>query len=288
MGTPGPFEIILILLVLLLLFGAKRIPEIARGLGKGIREFKDATNDIKQELTTADRPPPRQISQSPPPVQAQASQPVATEAAPPPAPPAPPPRRGAGVRGAQLATAGSGLQGFGVQRGLSPWASRWCPTRHRERPFSFVASPELHSMSILIDRDTRLVVQGITGKEGSFHAEQMLEYGTDVVAGVTPGKGGTTHLDRPVYNTVAEAVEREGANVSVIFVPPPFAARRHPRGRRRRRRDRRLASPRGSPVAGHDPGQAVRREKGARGSSGPTAPASSRRATRSRSGSCRR
>ena len=79
-------------------------------------------------------------------------------------------------------------------------------------------------MSILIDRDTRLVVQGITGKEGSFHAEQMIEYGTAVVAGVTPGKGGTTHLDRPVYNTVAEAVEKEGANVSVIFVPPPFAA----------------------------------------------------------------
>ncbi|MDT0632830.1 succinate--CoA ligase subunit alpha [Rubrivirga sp. S365] len=79
-------------------------------------------------------------------------------------------------------------------------------------------------MSILIDQDTRLVVQGITGKEGSFHAEQMIEYGTTVVAGVTPGKGGTTHLDRPVYNTVAEAVEKEGANVSVIFVPPPFAA----------------------------------------------------------------
>ena len=79
-------------------------------------------------------------------------------------------------------------------------------------------------MSILIDQDTRLVVQGITGKEGSFHAEQMIEYGTAVVAGVTPGKGGTTHLDRPVYNTVSEAVEKEGANVSVIFVPPPFAA----------------------------------------------------------------
>ncbi|WP_412063666.1 succinate--CoA ligase subunit alpha [Rubrivirga sp. IMCC45206] len=79
-------------------------------------------------------------------------------------------------------------------------------------------------MSILIDSDTRLVVQGITGKEGSFHAEQMIEYGTNVVAGVTPGKGGSSHLDRPVYNSVAEAVEKEGANVSVIFVPPPFAA----------------------------------------------------------------
>ncbi|WP_022834312.1 succinate--CoA ligase subunit alpha [Salisaeta longa] len=79
-------------------------------------------------------------------------------------------------------------------------------------------------MSILVDNDTRLVVQGITGQEGSFHAEQMIEYGTNVVAGVTPGKGGTTHLDRPVFNTVAEAVAQEGANTSIIFVPPPFAA----------------------------------------------------------------
>ena len=79
-------------------------------------------------------------------------------------------------------------------------------------------------MSILVDKNTRLAVQGFTGKEGSFHAEQMIEYGTQIVAGVTPGKGGTTHLDRPVYNTVREAVEREGANASVIFVPPPFAA----------------------------------------------------------------
>lgn len=78
-------------------------------------------------------------------------------------------------------------------------------------------------MSILVDQDTRVVVQGITGKEGSFHAEQMIDYGTEVVAGVTPGKGGSTHLDRPVYNTVAEAVEQENANTSIIFVPPPFA-----------------------------------------------------------------
>ncbi len=79
-------------------------------------------------------------------------------------------------------------------------------------------------MSILVDNHTRLVVQGFTGKEGAFHAEQMMDYGTNVVAGVTPGKGGRTHLDRPVFNTVAEAVEHEGANTSVIFVPPPFAA----------------------------------------------------------------
>jgi succinyl-CoA synthetase alpha subunit len=79
-------------------------------------------------------------------------------------------------------------------------------------------------MSILVDSDTRVVVQGFTGSEGSFHAEQMIDYGTNVVAGVTPGKGGQTHLDRPVYDTVAEAVEEENANTSIIFVPPPFAA----------------------------------------------------------------
>ena len=79
-------------------------------------------------------------------------------------------------------------------------------------------------MSILVDDDTRVVVQGFTGSEGTFHAEQMIEYGTNVVAGVTPGKGGQTHLGRPVYNTVAEAVAQENANTSIIFVPPPFAA----------------------------------------------------------------
>ncbi|MDX1673023.1 MAG: succinate--CoA ligase subunit alpha [Balneolaceae bacterium] len=78
-------------------------------------------------------------------------------------------------------------------------------------------------MSVLVGKDTRLAVQGITGSEGSFHAEQMIEYGTNVVCGVTPGKGGKQHLDRPVFNTVAEAVEKEGANTSVIFVPPAFA-----------------------------------------------------------------
>lgn len=79
-------------------------------------------------------------------------------------------------------------------------------------------------MSILVDENTRVVVQGITGKEGSFHARQMLDYGTVVAAGVTPGKGGQTFEDVPIFNTVREAVEKEGVNVSCIFVPPPFAA----------------------------------------------------------------
>jgi len=78
-------------------------------------------------------------------------------------------------------------------------------------------------MSVLVGKDTRLVVQGFTGKEGSFHAEQMIAYGTPVIGGVTPGKGGSKHLDRPVFNTVADSVIREGANTSVIFVPPAFA-----------------------------------------------------------------
>ena len=78
-------------------------------------------------------------------------------------------------------------------------------------------------MSILVDKNTRVVVQGITGKEGTFHTKQMIAYGTNIVGGVTPGKGGTTHEGVPIFNTVADAVKETGANASVIYVPPPFA-----------------------------------------------------------------
>ena len=79
-------------------------------------------------------------------------------------------------------------------------------------------------MSVLVNKNSKVIVQGFTGSEGTFHASQMLEYGTNVVGGVTPGKGGSSHLEKPVFNTVYDAKQNTGANVSIIFVPPAFAA----------------------------------------------------------------
>jgi len=90
--------------------------------------------------------------------------------------------------------------------------------------FITFVSPNNSHMAVLVNKNSKVIVQGFTGTEGTFHATQMIEYGTQVVGGVTPGKGGSKHLEKPVFNTVADAVKETGADVSIIFVPPAFAA----------------------------------------------------------------
>jgi succinyl-CoA synthetase alpha subunit len=108
---------------------------------------------------------------------------------------------------------------------LSPnWTSGYFQIAQFINQFILFLSAQFLIMSILVNKNSKIIVQGFTGTEGTFHASQMIEYGTKVVGGVTPGKGGSSHLDRPVFNTVAGAVKSTGANVSIIFVPPAFAA----------------------------------------------------------------
>ena len=105
---------------------------------------------------------------------------------------------------------------------MSPW---YTDPVHSSQINPIFATPKtVPPMSVLVNKESKIIVQGFTGTEGSFHATQMIEYGTNVVGGVTPGKGGSRHLDKPVFNTVADAVKQTGANVSIIFVPPAFAA----------------------------------------------------------------